>query len=267
MGIVGLTQTPSWSHPVVELSNALRATLTIIRTGTRATEIEKLLEKITILHAELRLASRREILDQIEPLMRQAEAVARRAPISLQAAEEELHYVLQRREELGNALESLSGVPYAEAARASLRQQLVLLEETRRLASIRLVTAKVSKDGKLVASLLQQEKERLQEVLIRIEDEASQAWCLEQLSIVKNLQDMHSGFVWKEFEHGTTSALVKARKQAQDSRDELYTLIRNALASRHDLQSSLEKLTDAERRLELLEGEAYEYTAALHAPS
>lgn len=265
-----LTQTLGWTSGVAtELSMVLQNTLKLIGAGKRAKDIEGLLKKVTILRQTAVPNSER--YHKIESLMRHAEAVARREPIPFNMAKEELVSISGRLKEVRQQLEALRGDSNATAQINSLTEQLDLLNEAKSIAEIRNIVARTSKNGKLVDSLLNEEQEKL-EILLKHARKARrenseryfEIWT--RLNTVRDLQDMQSGFVTREMQRGADAAVTKAGQNLDLLKGEYDDLERNQ-ASQQLIAQKGQQVATAERRLRLLQGEAQEWTAALHAPT
>lgn len=266
VAVLLFTQMPGWTDTVtVSLSHVLRATLKLIGAGKQASKIEKLLEGVTILRQTTRATKDR--YEQIESLMRHAEALARRDPIPANVAQHELDFILQRQEELRNQLGRLEGVTNEAAVtqRASMHEQLDLLNESESLARIRSVTSKVSTNNQIDKALLKKERNRL-EILLEHTSGAEQEELRKQLETVRNLQDIQSGFVATELNRGADAAVSRALRKMEGLHRELNEL-ESSHAAQNVIAAKAREISQAERQWRLLQGEAQAWAADLYAPA
>lgn len=267
LGVMFILAKPAWTQGGA-ISEALRGLMKIISVGKRAESIEQLMEQITRIRKATNAS--RETYAQRDALMRHAEALARRDPAFREVAkvEEEFTKIQRLKRKAEEELHSLRNAhgPEASTRKDDLLHEINLLSDMEPVARIRWLTAKThDANPAQVDKLLTQEKTRLTQALKAASPQETPE-LFQQLRVIKDLQDIHSGSVAKQLGENPTLAISRARQRVDRLIQEQSALEENEAATTARKLAKGNQVREAERKLHLLESEAYESTAFMHAP-
>lgn len=243
------------------LGQTLLGIVQLLSKGKQAEKIGALLEKM-MLSGEVSLSP---LINHIRPhpLFQHAEALARRDPLRPAEAAKELKEIRRRSRIAHNTLESSSALPLEASHLAELSQEANLLQHMEALALVRDVVAKTShSDPEVARALLFKERNALERA-VQTASESERIELFRRIEIIKDIMDIRSGWVQREFRRGVEPALAEARATLARLRKERADLEMRHQASH--ARSKLLELQEMERRLRLLESEGMAWTAELAA--